>query len=552
MITEITKNIDSDEPSRSDLARSRLLRTEGGPFLRNDWEDVVMVHYEVEPRALAPFVPFELDTYDGKAYVSLVSFTMRQLRPRFGGRIMSWLFSPIANHEFLNVRTYVRHEGEHGIYFLAEWLPNRWSVMLGPWSYGLPYRSGRFHYDCRENPHRSASAGPNEWKYRTQIPRDGSLEPVERESLTEFLLERYTAFTDRGCRAGFFRIWHEPWQQTPVAVTVEEDSLPASTGRWFQHARLIGANYSPGVRDVWIGRPRVLPRTGRAFLPDQSRRRDGQERPSYLGWLPIALFPLASLFLRSSLPAWAFMWLLAFAIYAGCKWLTWWQAAARANPWRQLGYLLFWPGMDARAFLDSRTHPARPSASEWLFAAVKTLLGATLLWGVARLLPAGHPLLVGWTGMIGIIFLLHFGSFHLLALIWQSLGVDARPLMQAPILARSLREFWGRRWNAGFHDLAQRFLFAPLRPRLGGVGAPLAVFLASGLIHELVISVPAGAGFGLPTAYFLLQGVALAAQGKRTSRAFTLLVTAVPAIWLFHPPFVERVIIPFLRAIGAL
>jgi hypothetical protein len=27
------------------------------------------------------------------------------------------------------------------------------------------------------------------------------------------------------------------------------------TGAWAQKARLIGANYSPGLTDVWMGRP---------------------------------------------------------------------------------------------------------------------------------------------------------------------------------------------------------------------------------------------------------------------------------------------------------
>ena len=57
-------------------------------------------------------VPFPLDLHEGRAFVSLVAFTMRDLAPRRGGRWTSWLLRPIATHEFLNVRTYVRsHAG---------------------------------------------------------------------------------------------------------------------------------------------------------------------------------------------------------------------------------------------------------------------------------------------------------------------------------------------------------------------------------------------------------------------------------------------------------
>jgi hypothetical protein len=35
-------------------------------------------------------------------------------------------------------------------------------------------------------------------------------------------------------------------------------------------------------------------------------------------------------------------------------------------------------------------------------------------------------------------------------------------------------------------------------------------------------------------------------------RFFTILIVAGPVFWLFHPPFVHNVILPFMKAIGAL
>jgi len=66
---------------------------------------------------------------------------------------------------------------------------------------------------------------------------------------------------------------------------------------------------------------------------------------------------------------------------------------------------------------------------------------------------------------------------------------------------------------------------------------------------------PAGGGYGLPTAYFLLQGIGILFERvfpRIRGRTFTVLITAVPAFWLFHPPFVHNVILPFMKAIGAL
>ena len=135
--------------------------------------------------------------------------------------------------------------------------------------------------------------------------------------------------------------------------------------------------------------------------------------------------------------------------------------------------------------------------------------------------------------------------------------------MSKPLLSRTLSEFWGKRWNLGFRQLAHEFIFRPLHKRTGVAVAGWLVFAASGLIHDLVISLPARGGYGLPTGYFILQGLGVtverSALGRRfglqdgvTGRTFAIVVAAAPAFCLFHPPFVLRVIIPFMHAIHAL
>ena len=268
------------------------------------------------------------------------------------------------------------------------------------------------------------------------------------------------------------------------------------------------------------------------------------------------------------LPAWSpwlVMWVLATIIFVACKWLTWRATPAPNTPrWRHLAYLFAWPGLDAKAFLDPRplASERRPSCGEWAFAAGKLALGAVLLWGAVPQVPTELPLIRGWVGMAGLIFLLHFGVFHLLSCAWRSVGVDAKPLMNWPILAVSVSEFWGKRWNTAFRDLTHRFLFRPLAKWFGPRGGVAAGFLFSGIVHDLVISIPAGGGYGWPTLYFVIQGVGLLVErskmGKRfglsagwRGRVFTAVVIIGPAFGLFHPPFVLEVILPFLAAIGA-
>jgi len=228
-----------------------------------------------------------------------------------------------------------------------------------------------------------------------------------------------------------------------------------------------------------------------------------------------------------------------------------------------LAYLAAWPGMDAESFLDSRQAVPSPQLREWLWAAAKTFFGILLLWVIARRVPETRELVRGWIGLFGLIFLLHFGSFHLIALFWQACGIAAQPIMSKPILSKTLSEFWGKRWNLGFRQLAYDLIFRPLHKRVGVAAASLLVFLASGVIHDLVISLPARGGYGLPTSYFILQGLGVTLERSGFGRwlglqkglagwFFMLAVAAGPAYWLFHPRFVLRVIVPFMFAIHAL
>jgi Membrane bound O-acyl transferase family len=242
------------------------------------------------------------------------------------------------------------------------------------------------------------------------------------------------------------------------------------------------------------------------------------------------------------MPSWVVMWSLAIGIFAAAKFVTWWPARHTIG----LGYLLAWPGMNPRAFAPGRAAPA----SEWAAAALKLILGVTLLYGVARFVP--NPLVQAWIGAIGLVLFLHFGLFHLLALAWR---VDR--VMNSPLKATSLADFWGRRWNVAFHELAVQLVYEPVRRRIGTTGALVATFLASGLVHELVISVPARGGYGLPTLYFVLQGLGVIGERRlrlragQAGRIRVLLIAGLPAVLLFHPWFMLGVLLPFMRAIGA-
>ena len=255
------REIEEQRETISELARERLLSLPHEPLFLADKERVLMIHYGVDPELLQPIVPFPLDLRNGRAFVSAVAFTMRLMRPRWGGAFANRAFRPLSTHRFLNLRTYVVRNDEPGIYFLAEWLSNRLSVALGPRVFGLPYRFGRLDYQHEhERPTISGSvrdpSGSCSFSYRALLD---FAEPSSCEigSLDEWLMERYTAFTHVSGKSRFFRVWHPPWPQVPATVTLMDQTLLQANWRLFKTSRVVGGNFSKGV-SAWMGWPHGL------------------------------------------------------------------------------------------------------------------------------------------------------------------------------------------------------------------------------------------------------------------------------------------------------
>ena len=293
-------------------------------------------------------------------------------------------------------------------------------------------------------------------------------------------------------------------------------------------------------------------------------RRNGQ---AISDWLPLAAATILSALATTRLPAWARMWLMTFSLYGGFKWLTWRQAVRQlsATPprvTRSLAYLFLWPGMDATRFLADGQPQQHPPQDEWRRAVRNVIAGAALIWLVAAQFTSWQTWAAGWAGLVGIGLVLHFGVLHLLSLAWRRAGVHATPLMQRPAAATSLADFWGQRWNTAFRDLAYQLVYQPLARQWGARQAMAAVFLFSGVLHDLAISIPARAGYGLPTLYFILQAMGVEIERSRFGRRWRLrggvrgwmyaaAIVLGPACLLFHAPFLRHVVIPFLHVLRA-
>jgi predicted DCC family thiol-disulfide oxidoreductase YuxK len=204
----------------------------------------------------------------------------------------------------------------------------------------------------------------------------------------------------------------------------------------------------PGVRPLLRTVYRTVAKRRRLLIRICNPRRTGDAHLWLLFLLPILLAAWLPL------PGWAAMWALAAATFAGCKMQMWIKARRRLGRLpigRSLFYLTGWPGMDPYPILTTPTGNRKPETGNWLQALTATATGAALLW-IATPRIGDNTLLTAWTGMLGLIFILHFGLLHLNVLGLQAIGLSAKPIMNHPLHATSVADFWGSRWNLAFRD----------------------------------------------------------------------------------------------------
>ena len=109
--------------------------------MRQTWDRLLFAHWPVHFDALRPLVPaaLELDRYNGEAWLGVVPFLMRNVRPRALPAV-PWL----SAFPELNVRTYVTVGGKAGVYFFSLDAGNPLAVEIARRWFHLPYFRARF------------------------------------------------------------------------------------------------------------------------------------------------------------------------------------------------------------------------------------------------------------------------------------------------------------------------------------------------------------------------------------------------------------------------
>ena len=206
----------------------------GAPLLRQEWGDLLFMHWPVPVAVLQPYLPprLQLDTYDGLAWLAVVPFRMSKVRTRFSPPV------PGAN-EFLelNVRTYVHLDGVPGVWFFSLDATNALAVWVARTVFNLPYlranmrlesAGAQLHEFSAQRTHAGAPAAHFRATWQVGPP----LPPAEPGSLAFFLTERYCLYTSNQAQTKLYqgRVAHEPWPLATAQVLHYESSLIESQG----------------------------------------------------------------------------------------------------------------------------------------------------------------------------------------------------------------------------------------------------------------------------------------------------------------------------------
>ncbi|MEM9400054.1 MAG: DUF2071 domain-containing protein [Verrucomicrobiota bacterium] len=184
--------------------------------MKQRWDSLLFLHWKISPEQIQRTLPpgLYVDTYGGSAWLGVVPFFMKNVRPVFCPPVpwLSWF------HE-LNVRTYVYDDnGIPGVWFYSLDCDQPIAVKAAQTLFHLPYQyasmssqlfremeASVIHYNCR----RKGQQHKASYVY-AGIDEEKEAEP---ETLEFFLLERYYlyAWIENAKRLLRGQVSHKPY-----------------------------------------------------------------------------------------------------------------------------------------------------------------------------------------------------------------------------------------------------------------------------------------------------------------------------------------------------
>ena len=208
-------------PAHTNRLKLRDRLQHRAPVMYQNWRQLLFLHWEFDPDIIQATLPpgLHVDSLASKAYVGLVPFFMRDVRPRFVPSIPG-----ISNFLELNLRTYAYDDrGLPGVWFYSldanQWL----AVQVAKKFFGLPYHyadmkaresaAGEITFSSRRG---GDARSPSVFRY---LP-SGAVRTAQPDSLEFFLVERYLLFSpaSKDGQPLTGRIHHRPYPLVDAQV----------------------------------------------------------------------------------------------------------------------------------------------------------------------------------------------------------------------------------------------------------------------------------------------------------------------------------------------
>ena len=181
-------------------------------FLTAEWKNLLMLNYAVTPELLRPFVPAntDLDTHDGKTWMSLIGFEFNKTRV---------LGKAIPFHqafEEVNLRFYVKRSERRGVVFIRELVPKVAVTAVARLVYGERYSCVPMDHSIETVAGRTIAeyawgSGSRRCTFSAETEGDGYL--PQQDSLSQFITEHYWGYAAQKTGATMeYQVEHPQWK----------------------------------------------------------------------------------------------------------------------------------------------------------------------------------------------------------------------------------------------------------------------------------------------------------------------------------------------------
>lgn len=206
--------------------------------LHQNWHHLLFLHWEVPVSEIQSLLPLRLtaDTFEGKAYVGLVPFTITGVRATLTPPL-PWIS---AFHE-INVRTYVHLNGrDPGVWFFSLDAASPLAVAAARAMYKLAYYAADIDFNEGEGAYPVLDFQSRRTDERGTTPADahvryraieGPATAAAPGTLEHFLVERYILYAeDEHRELHRARVHHQPYPVQKAEVLALDETLIWASG----------------------------------------------------------------------------------------------------------------------------------------------------------------------------------------------------------------------------------------------------------------------------------------------------------------------------------